>query len=198
MIDHPLGSRHKPPEIWVGPNEAVGRDLEQGPIGNRRRLVPVGRFTASLISLWQFCQRRAVQIEPDDRNLSALTGLQRDARKLQHVGRRREAKVQVDQMAETFDPRRRSDASPHRRAGSRAAIVRSPRKPLITPRLVTQPRVDFHLIGDRHGPAIVIECGRALKQPAVAVRPQQGGVAARSVEPHPCREFAQPRASVTG
>ena len=60
------------------------------------------------------------------------------------------------------------------------------------------PRVDFHLIGDRRRSAIMIECGRALKQPAVAVRPQQGGVAARSIEPHPCREFAQPCLSVTG
>jgi hypothetical protein len=31
--------------------------------------------------------------------------------------------------------------------------------------------VDFHLIGDRHGAAIVIECSRTLKQPAAAVRP---------------------------
>ena len=58
--------------------------------------------------------------------------------------------------------------------------------------------VDLHLIDDRRRSAIEIECGRSLKQPAAAVRPQQGGVAARAVEPHPCREFAQLYAPVTG
>jgi hypothetical protein len=58
--------------------------------------------------------------------------------------------------------------------------------------------VDFYLIGDRHGPAIVIECGRSAQQPTSVAWSQQRGVAARSVEPYPCREFAQPRTPVTG
>src|ERR1700733_13268850 len=76
--------------------------------------------------------------------------------------------------------------------------------------------VDFHLIGGGpgpaiviecvsspwwgggQGPAIVIECGRSPKQPTSVAWLQQRGVAARSVEPHPCRELAQPRAPVTG
>jgi hypothetical protein len=58
--------------------------------------------------------------------------------------------------------------------------------------------IDFHLIGDRHGPAIVIEYGRSPKQPTAIARLEQRGVAPRPVKPHPCREFAQPRASVTG
>ena len=58
--------------------------------------------------------------------------------------------------------------------------------------------VDFHLIGGGHGPAIVIECGRSPKQPTSVAWLQQRGVAARSVEPSPCGELAQPRAPVTG
>src|ERR1700722_9935129 len=59
-------------------------------------------------------------------------------------------------------------------------------------------RVDLTLVGARRRAALVVECGRAFEQPAVLARPQQRGVAARSVEPSPCGEFAQPRPSVTG
>src|SRR5215469_13852863 len=58
--------------------------------------------------------------------------------------------------------------------------------------------VDLDLIGDRGPTGVVVECGGALKQPAAVHRPQSRGVAAGPVEPCPCREFAQPRASVTG
>ena len=44
----------------------------------------------------------------------------------------------------------------------------------------------------------MIECGRAFKQPAVAHGLQQRGVAARPIEPSPCREFAQLTPPVTG
>jgi hypothetical protein len=58
--------------------------------------------------------------------------------------------------------------------------------------------IDLDLIGDRHGPAIVIECRRSPKQPTSVAWLQQCGVAARSVEPPPCREFTQPRTPTTG
>ena len=59
-------------------------------------------------------------------------------------------------------------------------------------------RVDLHLVGDRRRSAIVIEYGRAPKQPASAARLEQRSVAPWPVEPHPCGEFTQPGAPVTG
>ena len=65
-------SRYKPPQTRIGLNEAAGRNLEQGLIGNRRRLIPIGRFAAPFVDLRQFDQRHTVQIEPYDRDLGAL------------------------------------------------------------------------------------------------------------------------------
>ncbi len=58
--------------------------------------------------------------------------------------------------------------------------------------------VDLDLIGDGGRPAIEIKRGGALQQPTAIGRPQRCGIKAGNVEPYPCRELAQPRASVTG
>lgn len=51
-----VSSRHQPPESRIRLDETIGRNLEQGLIGNRRRFVPVGRFAASLVALRQLDQ----------------------------------------------------------------------------------------------------------------------------------------------
>src|SRR5262245_31133393 len=93
-----VASCDKPPEARVGPDEAGGGNLQQSQIGNSGRLIPIGRLAASFVALRQLDQRSTVQVKPDNRDVSPLTELEGNARKLQDVGRRREAVVKVDQM----------------------------------------------------------------------------------------------------
>jgi hypothetical protein len=147
--------------------------------------------------LRQFDQRGALQIEPRDRKLCPLAGLQGDARKLQHVGRWREAVVEVDHMLEALD----GDAV------QRPTLIVAP--DLVLDCVVAEEAadqappgppasVDLDLIGDRGRSPLVIECCRAPKQPTVVAWLQQPCVPTRAIEPFPCRELAQPRAPVTG
>jgi hypothetical protein len=94
-ITIPQRSRCHPPQNGVGSDEPVRRDFQEASIRNGRRLVPIGRLSASFVALRQFDQRCAVVIEPRDRDVRPFTEGQPNTRRLQRVGRRGESVVKI-------------------------------------------------------------------------------------------------------